>query len=144
MRIYLASSWRNPHQQHVVGLLRLAGHLVYDFREPNGDGEIGFQWSEIDPNWKRWSPAQFIEGLRHPVAVRGCSRDMAALIEADACILVLPCGRSAHLELGIANGMGKRTAILLSGDDEPELMYATCDAVCESLEKVLALPWMQA
>jgi hypothetical protein len=34
MRVYVASSWRNPWQPNVVGLLRSLGHKVYDFREP--------------------------------------------------------------------------------------------------------------
>lgn len=31
MKIYVASSWRNPSQQTVVQALRGAGHDVYDF-----------------------------------------------------------------------------------------------------------------
>jgi nucleoside 2-deoxyribosyltransferase len=52
---------------------------------------------------------------------------------ADAFILVLPCGRSAHLEAGWAIGQGKPTAILLDPDHEhqvtPELMYKMADLV---------------
>ena len=32
MRIYVASSWRNPTQPVMVTTLRDAGHEVYDFR----------------------------------------------------------------------------------------------------------------
>ncbi|MCQ2145827.1 MAG: hypothetical protein MJY72_08790 [Bacteroidales bacterium] len=38
MKIYVASSWRNPHYPAVVAALRDAGFDVYDFRNP-GDGE---------------------------------------------------------------------------------------------------------
>jgi len=45
-------------------------------------------------------------------------------------VLVLPCGRSAHLELGWAAGQGKRTAILLDGPQvTPELMYKMVDHI---------------
>jgi nucleoside 2-deoxyribosyltransferase len=47
---------------------------------------------------------------------------MDALEDCDACVLVMPCGRSAHLEAGFAIGAGKPTAILIS-EGEPELMY---------------------
>jgi hypothetical protein len=66
---------------------------------------------------------------------------MAAMEKADAFVLVLPCGRSAHLELGWAVGAGKRTAILLDPDarDEvtPELMYRMVDFVTPSVYDLL-------
>lgn len=42
-KVYVASSWRNEHQESLVEKLRLMGYEVYDFKHPN-DGE-GFQWS---------------------------------------------------------------------------------------------------
>ena len=41
---------------------------------------------------------------------------------ADTGVLVMPCGRSAHLEAGYFVGAGKRLIILIN-DSEPELMY---------------------
>ncbi len=101
MKIYVASSWRNDIQPHVVEALRKAGHEVYDFKNPR-PGDNGFHWSDIDPDWQDWTPEQFIEGLRHPIAASGFASDMDALRDCDACVLVLPCGRSAHLEAGWA------------------------------------------
>ena len=41
MKIYVASSWRNERHPGVVELLRIAGHEVYDFRNPeDGDSWI--------------------------------------------------------------------------------------------------------
>ena len=128
MKVYVASSWRNLHQPAVVTVLRQAGHEVYDFRDSDG-----FHWSDLDQDWKTWSPERFRAVLRqHPVARRGFERDMDALRWCDACVLVQPCGRSAHLELGWAVGQGKRTAILLR-DGEPELMYRMVDHLATSL-----------
>ena len=121
MKIYVASSWRNNIQPKVVEALRIQGHEVYDFKNPE-PGDNGFHWSEIDPDWKQWTPAELKDALRHPIAVRGFNKDMNALDECDVCILVMPCGRSAHLEAGYALGAGKPTIILLA-DGEPELMY---------------------
>lgn len=121
MKIYVASSWRNELQPAVVALLRAAGFSVYDFKNPS-EGNGGFHWSEIDPHWKEWSAQQFIKGLEHPIAEDGYGRDYTAMAAADACVLVLPCGRSAHLEAGWFAGKGKPVHVLLS-DGEPELMY---------------------
>jgi len=95
MNIYVASSWRNDLQPSVVQRLRLEGHEVYDFKNPR-PGDNGFRWSDIDPNWTSWTPEQFCAGLQHPIAEAGFRSDMDALRACDACVLVLPCGRSAH------------------------------------------------
>ena len=136
MNIYVASSWRCPRQPVVVEALRAAGHEVYDFRHP-APGNEGFHWSAIDPAWQSWDGIGFRNALEHSVARDGFALDMNALRACDACVLVLPCGRSAHLELGWAAGAGKRTAVLLTGKDEPELMYRMLGKVCVSVEEIV-------
>jgi len=108
---------------------------VYDFRHPTCDSS-GFHWSEIDPAWRSWTSEQFRTALTHLRAEEGFQNDYRALANCDACVLVMPCGRSAHLELGWAAGAGKWTAILLA-DGEPELMYGLAQEVCVSLEELL-------
>jgi nucleoside 2-deoxyribosyltransferase len=122
-RVYVASSWRNAHQPWVVAGLRSLGLDVYDFRAP-APGNDGFRWSEIDPDWKAWDARAYREALQHPVAQRGYAYDIAALRACDACVLVLPCGRSANWEFGYAMGQGKRGAVLQLEPQEPELMYS--------------------
>ncbi len=133
-KIYVASSWRNERQASVVEALRLDGHLVYDFKNPR-IGNNGFAWSEIDPDWQTWNLEQYKAALDHPIAKRGFSSDFDAMKWADTFVLVLPCGRSAHLELGWACGQGKQTLILLD-QMEPELMVKMCDHLCSTLEDV--------
>lgn len=133
--IYVASSWRNPKQLAVVSRLKEAGHTVYDFRNP-APGNTGFSWSSIDPEWQGWTPEEFRAALRHPIAREGMSLDECALRASGVTILVMPCGRSAHLELGVAIGLGQRTAILLA-DGEPELMYGMVDLLTPSFEEIL-------
>ena len=120
-RIYVASSWRNSHQPGVVRMLRDLGHRVYDFRNP--PTRAGFHWSEIDPNWEHWTPAQYREALKHPLAVAGFRSDFGAMEWADTCVLVLPAGRSASWELGWCSGAGKDCIVYLPEKIEPELMY---------------------
>lgn len=141
MRIYVASSWRNPRQIEVVAALKKEGHDVYDFRHP-APGNTGFSWSEIDPDWKTWGPRELKEGLEHPIAKAGFTLDMEALEEAEATVLVLPCGRSAHLELGYAVGAAQRTAVLLDHVSEPELMYRMVERLCTNIAELL--DWTRA
>jgi hypothetical protein len=139
-KIYVASSWRNPIQQDVVAALRAAGHEVYDFRHP-APGNNGFAWSAIDPDWIGWQPDEFARLVTtHPVAVAGFKLDKDALDWCDTCVLVLPCGRSAHLEAGYAIGRGKRTIFYLHPDKfEPELMYLLGDGFASSVGELMPL-----
>lgn len=122
MKIYVASSWRNLLQPAIVHLLRRSGHDVYDFKNP-APGNNGFAWSEIDPRWQNWTPQEYRDALEHPIAQAGFARDMDALKDCDACVLVLPSGRSASFEFGWAIGNGKSGAVVMFEKCEPELMY---------------------
>lgn len=128
LKIYLASSWRNISQGDMVRTLRLAGHEVYDFKNPR-PGDNGFGWREVDPDWQRWTPSVFREGLTHPVACAGFKSDFDAMKWADACVLLLPCGRSAHIEAGYFVGANKPLYIVLAPDNEPELMYLMANGI---------------
>ena len=142
MKIYVASSWRNTRQQDVVMALRDLGHSVYDFRNP-APGDTGFGWRQCAEPEQLRDPTKFRdEVLTHPVARAGFEKDMSALRAAHATVLVLPCGRSAHLELGWATGHGQRTIVLLDDPmSEPELMYLMNTTICASLDEVLlAMP----
>lgn len=138
MKVYVASSWRNEYQQEVVDALRSDGHEVYDFRYE------GFSWSEVDDNWRQWSREKYRSLLidatlgNNEIIRRGFNRDMEALKECDLCVLVLPSGRSAHLEAGYAVGAGKRMIVLLLGPLEPDLMYLMSSTpVALSIEEVI-------
>lgn len=136
-RIYVASSWRNGFYPEVVAALRAAGHEVYDFRNPPG-GDEGFRWSAVDPGYMEWSPDEYREQLRHPMAVRQFDNDIRAMTACDVCVLVLPCGRSAHTEAGWFAGRGKKVLVYIPTRQEPELMYRLFAGICVTLEELLA------
>lgn len=137
-KVYVASSWRNIAQPGVVEAIRKLGHFVYDFRNPVL-GNNGFHWSEIDEAWSRWDAERYVQALSHPIAEEGFKSDFDAMRWADTFVLVQPCGRSAHLEMGWAVGAGKTTIMLLGPDIEPELMVKMCDHICIGLDAVLEL-----
>ena len=132
-RIYVASSWRNKYYPEVVTALRKAGHQVYDFRNPPHGGS-GFHWTDIDENAPNWTFEQYAEGLCHPLAEKQFQADIEALYWANVCVLVLPCGRSAHLEAGFMAGMHKRVIAYIPEMQEPELMYKLFNGVSNNLE----------
>ena len=133
MKIYLASSYRNSWQPHVVALLRRAGHKVYDFK----DGISGFEWDEIDPEWENWDETQARAALEHTTCWKAFSQDYEAMQWAEAFVLLLPSNRSAHLEAGWAIGQGKPTVIYTPEPTEPELMYLLADAVVVTERELL-------
>jgi len=148
--VYVASSWRNLMQEGVCAALRAAGIDHYDFKNP--EGGTGFSWREvkthdvpsiehgIKPKGADWEPVgEYLSMIEHPRAVEGFTADFAAMQRADTFVMVLPCGKSAHLELGWAVGAGKRTIILLEDPVEPELMYLMVDELCPNLFDLLGL-----
>ena len=147
--VYVASSWRNSMQPAVVAALRAAEIDCYDFKNPE-PGNVGFQWSEVMARYPEITAGggigsnslaldeEYLEAIKHPIAQHGFRRDMDALERCDTCVLILPCGRSAHLELGWAVGAGKKTAILLDGPMvTPELMYLMVDHISDTLLDLL-------
>lgn len=134
--IYVASSWRNQYYPEVVKRLREEGHQVYDFRNPPHGG-TGFHWTDVDENAANWTFEEYAEGLHHPLAERQFEADLIALQKADTCVLVLPCGRSAHTEAGWMAGAGKRVIVYIPEMVEPELMYKLFDKVVGSLDDLV-------
>lgn len=117
MHLYVASSWRNHKQQDVVMSLRADGHDVYDFMHPPGGDHLGFSWADVDPEWRSWTMPQYLDALQHPIAQAGFDSDYNAMERSHACVLVLPCGRSAHLEAGWFVGAGRPLFVLLDDDE---------------------------
>lgn len=138
--VYVASSWRNEQQPAAVKLLRAAGHEVYDFRHP-APGYDGFSWSRIDPHWRAWSSKHYMHELYcNPLARRGYEVDYTAMQAADTCVLMLPCGRSAHLEAGWFAGAGRELWIVLGPEPaEAELMYRMATGIVSSIEELLSV-----
>ena len=126
-RIYLASSWRNKEYPYLLAELRRQGHEVYDFREPQG--KPGLDMSKVDPEWRDWTPEEALKHLRHPTLRKHFAMDKKALEWCNTCVVLLPCGKSAHLEVGWAAGAKKATAALVRPYPrfEVELMYKLLD-----------------
>ena len=110
--------------------MRKWGHEVYDFRAPPY-GPGGFAWSELSDNWKTWKKREYRDILLNSHrAAQGFTQDLRGMMWADTCVLLLPSGRSAHLEAGWCAGAGKFVITFLPGElEEPELMYLLTDHI---------------
>ena len=128
MKIYVASSWRNKYQPDLIKELKEHGYDVYDFRNPK-EGDNGFHWSEIDPNWNNWTRQDYKEALNHPLATSGFESDYQAMLQCDIFIGVMPFGISASLEMGWAAGEEKITILYIPELIKPELMVNLFDYI---------------
>ena len=136
MKIYVASSWRNKYYSDVVQTLRSSGFEVYDFRNPPKGA--CFKWSYISENYMEWTPNEFKrELMSNPLASQQLKSDIEAMQSCDVCVLVLPCGRSAHTEAGWFVGKGKCVLVYIPERVEPELMYGLFSNICCSIDELV-------
>lgn len=106
-QIYLIGSLRNPEVPLIGDKLREAGHGVFD--DWFAGGPIA------DDSWQEYEKGRgrsYSQALRGPAAVNVFNFDHDNLLNSDGAILVLPAGKSGHLELGFMAGQGKYTGVL--------------------------------
>lgn len=116
-KIYIASSWKNAESvRNLAQILRIHGHEVFDFTDtdnhPDNLDKFVFgarQWAEH--SGKSPDEIEYKDFLTWPPTQRAFKSDKAGIDWADTLILVLPSGRSSHLEAGYAVGRGKNLFI---------------------------------
>ncbi len=112
-KIYLIGSLRNKQIPHLGNALRDLGFDVVD--DWHGTGY------EADTKWMEYEQ---IRGRSYKEALQGLAAqhifafDKHHLDTSDFVVMLLPAGRSGHLEFGYAIGQGKSGYILF--DEEPD------------------------
>lgn len=133
--IYVVGSLRNPEIPRIAQEIRdhvQDDHWVFDDWYAAGP--------EADDYWKAYSEAKgqdFPTALADSAAQNVFKFDKRHLEAADIVVLVLPAGRSGHMELGWSLGKGKRGYILLDSPDRWDVMYNFADGVFYSVEELL-------
>lgn len=129
-KIYLVGSLRNPFIPELAVHLRSLGHEVFDDWYGSGPAD--------DDNWREYELARgrpYEEAISGKAATNICAFDKANILASDTVILVLPAGRSGHMEIGFAAGAGKATYILLDAEYERwDVMYRLTDGVFRSVD----------
>lgn len=141
MKIYLGGSLQNEKIKFYANELRSRINNVVVF-----DDWMGAH-PEADEKWREYSNQRcmsYEEAIRSNAGQNVFTMDLLNLISSDVFILVLPAGKSAHLEAGFMAGLryagfGKRMYILLdAGSSERyDVMYAFADKVFTSFEDLL-------
>lgn len=131
MNVYVIGSLRNPEVPRIAIALRDDGHEVFDDWYAAG--------TTADDEWRDYEKGR---GRSFQLALHGYSAqhtfkfDRLHLERADAGVLVMPAGKSAHLELGWLLGRGRRGLILLDSPERWDIMYAFADVVTDKFETI--------
>jgi hypothetical protein len=133
--VYLIGSLRNPRVPEIATTLRQIGWDVFD------------DWYSAGPNADdHWRDYERALGHTLPEALEGYSAqhvfkfDKKHLDRCEIALLVLPAGKSGHLELGYAIGQGKPGYILLDGEPERyDVMYGFAKAVLRDADQMLRI-----
>lgn len=134
-KLYLIGSLRNPRVQEIAA----------EFRKLLPTWEVFDDWQaagpEADDYWRDYEKAKghdFAKALEGYAAKHVYEFDKHHLDTSDAAILILPAGKSGHLELGYMVDKGKYTAIMLDDDpDRFDVMYSFVDKVTRSVADIV-------
>lgn len=133
MKLYLIGSLRNPEVPALAEKLRTLKLDVFDDWYAAGP--------EADDYWRDYEKQRghtFQTALAGRAAQHVYEYDRLHLDTSDLAVLLLPAGKSGHLEAGYMIGQGKPVYILLDGDpDRFDVMYNFATAVCTSQEQLL-------
>ena len=130
--IYLIGSLRNPEVPKIANKLRGVGLEIFDDWYSAGP--------EADDKWREYEIGRgrgYIEALSGAAARNVFNFDRTHLEGASAVILVLPAGKSGHLELGFSLGRRKPGYVLLDNPDRWDVMYQFATMVTDNLEEII-------
>lgn len=117
--IYLIGSLRNPNVRELANQLRELSFDVFDDWHSAGP-----QADDIWQEYEQQRGHSYLQALQNLPAQHAFGFDLKHLQRADIGVMLMPTGKSCHLELGYMLGQGKLGYVLF--DKEPErwdLMY---------------------
>lgn len=128
MRVYVAGSFKNQTAIREIGnKLRAKGHQCYVFCDEHEFTYTLSQELRRDPQLATLTP-QAIEKNATLIAIG--HRNWMQLKVCDVLVLVLPCGRSAHLEAGWMVGKNRRVYVIgPMRPNEFDAMYVMVDGI---------------
>ncbi len=133
MKVYLIGSLRNPEVPIVANKIRAAGHECFDDWFAAGP-EADDKWQAYEQG-RNHTMAEALDGL---AAQHVFKFDREHLDRADVAVLLLPAGRSGHLELGYMLGRGKTGYIVYPSPPERwDVMYNFATGVYTEVEPVI-------
>ena len=116
MKIYLASSWKRKQVVDMMAdILKKEGYEVDSFCNAD-NGRVSFNWDELieimEEEGIDISRLNAIGMMNHWRVREAFEEDKKWIDWADVLVMLMPCGRSSHLEAGYAVGKGKKLYII--------------------------------
>lgn len=132
---FVAGRWRNfKNIRPIVAALRDAGKQVYCFIENEYDGHGIKNVPDPEDIESLMKENEALEGWQtNPTFRKIFETDMAALKKSKAIIVVFPIGFSAHMELSVAYGMGKK-CIGIGSPEKAETLYFMFDKLFPTID----------
>lgn len=137
--IYLVGALKNEKIPHLALTLRKEGYEVFaEWHNPGPEADMFWQEHE------KLKGSSYKEALAGSHVENVFYYDQAYIDLSDIVVLVMPAGKSGHLELGYAAGSGKKTFILLDKEPDrydvmPRFANAICNDVAELIEELRRL-----
>lgn len=132
-QVYVIGSLRNKQVPLVAQAIRAAGYNAFDDWYAAGP--------EADDHWKTYEEAKgstYREALSGAAAKNVFAFDKRNIDASAAAVLVLPAGKSGHLELGYVAGTGKPTFVLFENEvDRWDVMYQFATEICIGVPELL-------
>jgi hypothetical protein len=133
--IYIIGSLKHVRVHKVALDLREAGFEVFDDWHATAPDADRF-WTAYERDHRGHN---LRDALRGKAAQNQFQFDFKHLAACKGAVMVMPAGKSAHLELGFVRGLGKPGFILFDQDPEEfDLMYAFATDVCYGVEELVA------
>ena len=131
--IYVIGSLRNPKIPELAEKLRALGYTVFDDWFASGP-QTDFYWKE----YTKKRGQSYKEALEDHHAKHVFEFDKFHLNLADLGVLVLPAGRSGHLELGFMAGLKKPTFVLYDGHPKRhDIMTSFASGIVFSIDELI-------
>ena len=136
MIIYLIGSLRNPIVPATAIELRKLGHEIFDDWYAAG--------READDRWQEYEKGRgrtYAQAMKGRAVANVVQFDLYNLNRSDAAVLIMPAGKSGHIELGLMIGSGKKAYVLFNGEpadaDRWDAMYGLATELFFSLEDLV-------
>lgn len=75
--------------------------------------------------------------MHDELCVNAFNSDLKGMQESDICLLILPSGKSSHIEAGYMKGLRKKLFIFAPDNIRPELTYSIADNIFMNFQSLL-------
>ena len=137
-QIYIIGSLRNEKIPHIAKELRKLGFKVFDDWFSPGP--------EADEFWRKYEKVRgstYKEALRNAAGTHVFEFDKFHIDESQIGVLIMPAGKSGHLELGYMIGQGKPCFVFFEEDPERwdvmhQFAFENGGNICVSIDELKA------